>query len=136
MRQKRFLIYLLVQALVIIAVTIIFKLNSDRKIAATEAGTLFILMPAVLMCFEASIAGFSKKSWFVGMLQFWIFFAVPVMGLRLLNWDADFKDLSFLGVSGPDLHYWSNKSYLLMMSVTVLEAWKNYRLSHKNKKPV
>ena len=131
MRQKRFLVYLLVQALVIVTVVILFKINSDVKVAAAGAGMLFVLMPVILLSIEIRIAGFSKKSWFVGMLQFWVLFAVPILALRVLNWDSDFKDLSFLGVSGPALHYWSNKSYLLMMSVTTLEAWKNYRAVRK-----
>lgn len=140
MRKIRFVIYLLVQVLMTLAVIIIFKLNKDVKVASAEAGALFLLMPVVLMLIEARVSGFQQKLWFVGVLQFWILFAVPIMGLRLLNWGADFKDLSFLGVAGSSFHYWSNKSYMLMMAVTTLVAWKIYRASsidkHKSKKPV
>ena len=131
MRQKRFLFYLLVQVLVIIAVTLLFKLNADIKIAAVEAGALFVVMPVVLMGFETLLTGFTRKLWLAGLLQFWLLFALPIIGLRLMNWDVDFKDLSFLGVPGPTLHFWSSKSYLLMMVATAWEAWRNYRESRK-----
>lgn len=136
MRQRRFLFYLLVQILVIVAVVLIFKYNSDVKIAATLAGALFVLMPVILTSIETRWTGFQKKIWFFGMLQFWVLFAVPILSLRVFNWEADFETLSFWGVPGPALHYWANKSYMLMMACTMLEAWKNFRALYKNKKPV
>ncbi|WP_413288662.1 hypothetical protein [Bdellovibrio sp. HCB337] len=119
MRQKRFLAYLAIQAVVILAVVFIFKLNSDVKIASVQAGTLFVLLPMVLGGYEWKRFGLARKSFYVGLMQFWVFFALPILGLRLLNWDTTFNDLSFLGIPGPDLHKYANHSYMLMIALTL-----------------
>lgn len=119
MRQKRFLVYLAGQALVIMAVVFIFKLNSDAKLASVQAGTLFVLLPPVLAAFEFKRGGFSRKSFYLGLLQFWVLFALPILGLRLFNWETPFNELSFLGVPGATLHKFANHSYLVMMALTL-----------------
>lgn len=119
MRQKRFLAYLAVQALVIVTVVFIFKLNSDVKIASVQAGTLFVLLPLVLGIFEYKKSAASRVSFFVGLAQFWFLFALPILGLRLFNWETPFNDLSFLGVPGATLHQFANHSFMLMMALTL-----------------
>lgn len=119
MRQKRFLAYLAIQAFVILSVVFIFKLNGDVKVASAQAGTLFVLLPVLLGGYEWKKYGLSRKSFYAGLLQFWIFFALPILGLRLFNWDVDFNELAFLGVPGPTLHQYANHSYLLMMALTL-----------------
>ncbi|MGZ3804963.1 MAG: hypothetical protein ACXVB4_12180 [Pseudobdellovibrionaceae bacterium] len=127
MRQKRFLIYLIVEFALIISVVFIFKLNSNVKLASVQAGILFILLPMVLGGIEWKRAGFFRKSFYIGLLQFWVLFALPILGLRLLNWDVAFNELSVLGVQGTILHKYANFSYILMMALTL---W-NYLRSAK-----
>jgi len=119
MRQKRFLVYLVVQAFVILLVVAIFKLNSDVKLASVQAGTLFVFLPMVLSAIEFKNHGLKRKSFFIGLLQFWIFFALPILGLRLLNWETPFDQLSIFGVAGTTLHQFANHSYFLMMALTL-----------------
>lgn len=107
------------QALVIVAVIFIFKLNTDVKLASVQAGTLFFLLPLALGFLEWKKAGFARRSFYLGLLQFWIFFALPILGLRLLNWDANFSELSILGVPASTLHHYANSSYMLMMALTL-----------------
>ena len=109
----------MLQAFVIAIVMIIFKVIVDRKIAATVAGTLFVLLPLAMLISEYAIAKLKHKIWWIGVLQFWLLFALPILGLRVFNWESEFSDLSFMGVPGPTLHQWSSKSYMLMMVVTV-----------------
>ncbi|MBO9666933.1 MAG: hypothetical protein J7501_08985 [Bdellovibrio sp.] len=124
MRRNKFLEYLLVQFAVIIAVMIIFKVIPDRQIAATVAGFLFVIMPVGLMAWEYKRAGFEETIWFVGVLQFWTVFALPILGIRLFNWGVPFEQLSFWRISGPALHQWSSKSYMVMMAVTAIRWFK------------
>lgn len=124
MRRNAFLIYLIVQVVVILLVTAIFKFIPDRQIAATIAGVLFVGIPDVLMLLEYRRAGFRHLIWFVAVFQFWVLFAIPILGLRIMNWGVPFEELSFLGIPGPVLHQWSSKSYMLMMAATVWEHWK------------
>jgi hypothetical protein len=118
MRRNRFLEYLVVQVLVIAAVMLIFAVIPNKQIAATVAGVLFVVMPIALMAWEHQRAGFEEMTWFAGMLQFWVIFALPILGIRLLNWGVPFDQLFFWGLPGPLLHSWSSKSYIVMMVIT------------------
>lgn len=112
----------------IVAVMGIFRFIEDRQIAATVAGFLFVLVPLVLMALEYRRAGLREKLWFAGVLQFWVLFALPILGVRLLNWGVPFEQLSVLGVPGPVLHQFSSKSYMVMMVITV---WCRFKLARK-----
>lgn len=111
--------------MVIIVVTMIFKLVVDRQIAATIAGFLFVILPLVLMGWEIKKYGFEKKIWFAATLQFLILFAIPIISLRLFNWNVPFEQLSLFGLSGPFLHEWSSRSYLVWMIITFITSFKN-----------
>lgn len=122
MRRKTFLQYFVVQVIVIFFVMAIFKWIENRQIAATLAGLLFVIVPLVLMIKEYRREGTEEKNWFIGVLQFWVLFALPILGIRLLNWGVPFDQLSFIGIPGTVLHSWSSKSYTVMMLVTLWTA--------------
>lgn len=127
--RKRFLYYLVAQVLVILTVVVTFKIISPKEVAATVAGFLFILLPALMLWLEFKACRWFYRGFILGILQFWIIFALPILGIRLANWGVPFEELSFWGVSGPFLHEWSSKSYILMMLVTGFYAYKNYKES-------
>lgn len=119
------------QAFVIVAVMGVFRALEDKQVAATVAGFLFVVVPLVLMILEYRRAGFQEKLWFAGVLQFWVLFALPILGIRLLNWGVPFEQLSVLGVPGPVLHQFSSKSYMVMMIITV---WCRFKLARQQLK--
>lgn len=125
MRRNAYLGYLIAELIVIIAVTFIFKFIPDRQIAATIAGVLFVSLPVVMMTVEYRRRGLDETIWYVGVLQFWTLFALPILGLRIFNWGVPFDQLAFIGIPGPVLHMWSSKSYLVMMLATAWAWWKN-----------
>lgn len=127
MRRNAYLGYLFAELIVIIAVMFIFKFIPDRQIAATIAGCLFVGLPIVMMALEIRRKGFEETVWFVGVLQFWTLFALPILGLRIFNWGVPFDQLAFIGIPGPVLHLYSSKSYLVMMFATAWAWWKNSR---------
>ncbi|WP_413585086.1 hypothetical protein [Bdellovibrio sp. HCB274] len=124
MRRNRFLEYLVIQGLVIVAVMVIFASISDRQVAATIAGVLFVAVPLGLMAWEHQRAGFKEAVWYAGVLQFWVIFALPILGIRLMNWGVPFDQLSFWGIPGPLLHSWSSKSYMVMIVITAIRWFK------------
>lgn len=124
MRLNKFLEYLVVQVLVIAVVMVIFAVIKNKQIAATVAGVLFVAMPIILMAREHQRAGFQEMTWFAGMLQFWVIFALPILGIRLLNWGVPFDQLFFWGIPGPLLHSWSSKSYMVMMAITAIRWFR------------
>lgn len=132
MRRNTFLGYFIAEVIVILLVMVIFKVIPDRQIAATMAGVLFVGLPVGMMAVEYRCRGLQQMSWFVAVLQFWTVFAIPILGLRLMNWGIPFENLSFLGISGPALHQWSSKSYTVMMLWTL---WGHWKTRQKRKKP-
>ncbi|MGZ3769761.1 MAG: hypothetical protein ACXWRG_08880 [Bdellovibrio sp.] len=125
MRRNAFFGYLVAEVIVIVAVTLIFKFISNRQIAATLAGFLFLILPIAIMWLEYRRAHLKHLYWFISVLQFLLLFAVPIFFLRMLNWGVPFEQLSFLGVPGTTLHQWSSKSYMVMMLFTVWNWWKS-----------
>ncbi len=107
----------------ILAVVALFRGIADRQVAATLAGVLFVTLPVVMMVLEYRRAELSQMLWFVVVMQFWTLFALPILGMRLLNWGIPFEQLSFLGIPGPVLHQWSSKSYIAMMVATAWCWW-------------
>ena len=123
-QQKAFLTYFAVQVVVIFIVMALFRWIENRQIAATLAGVQFAGAPLWMMISEYNRAQLQERNWYWGVLQFWVLFALPILGMRLLNWGVPFDQLSFLGVSAPNMHAWSSKSYTVMMLVTLWEAFK------------
>ena len=123
MRRKTFLQYFVVQVIVILIVTTLFKFVENRQVAATLAGLLFVFAPLGLMIREYQRDKLEEKIWFYGVLQFWVLFALPILGIRLFNWGVPFDQLSFLGIPGTVLHSWSSKSYTVMMLITLWSAF-------------
>lgn len=133
MRINNYLKYLYLQLFVIISVLLIFRFIPDRQVAATIAGLLFVALPLILIIQEYQTQKFKNLFWYAGVLQFWLFFALPILGIRLLNWGMPFDQLSFMGIPGPVLHQYSSKSYILMMVLTVFGWWQEKKLSGDKK---
>ncbi|UOF02880.1 hypothetical protein [Bdellovibrio reynosensis] len=133
MGRNRFLYYLIAELVVIVLVMVIFRFIPDRQIAATTAGFLFVGLPLGMMVLEYRGAGLEQFYWFVAVLQFWTLFALPILGLRLANWGVPFDQLSFIGISGPSLHQWSSKSYIVMMGFTAGVWFKLRRQSGRKR---
>jgi hypothetical protein len=110
----------------------LFRFISDRRIAATIAGIGFIILPMYLIFSETKL---NRKNWFVILTSvvFLFFSALPIFYLRVFNWEADFKDLNFLGIPSDFLHKTSNKLYLLML-ISVLGSYFLYIFSNSKRK--
>lgn len=129
--MNRFLIYFVLEVLVIGSVILIFRIVEDRQLAASIAGVLFIFVP-LLILFKEVLKHRSRNWLFLsGHVQFLILFAIPIMSLRLFYWGQPFSDLSLGLIRGEQLHQWANFSYFFMM-FTTLNARRSYsRLNQK-----
>ncbi len=113
--------------LVIPLVVLLFRFIPERKIAATIAGLLFVVVPAALMWKRArstEVASMIRWVWWFGVLQFWMFFALPILGARVLFWETAFEEFSFFGQTGETWHRLASKSYMVMMvAVLFFHLW-------------
>lgn len=135
MRKNPYVIVIGIQGLVILMVMALFKIITDRQVAATGAGLLFVLMPLGVVFFLNRHKVPTGLLWYFFLVQFWGLFAVPIFLLRIMNWGVSFDQLSILGIPGPVLHQWSSKSYIMMMVGTCLQAWRWGKDLKNTKKP-
>lgn len=102
----------------------LFAFISEKRIAAVIAGSGFIIIP-LLLIFSEFKSGVGKKSVVtLAALVFLVVSALPIFGLRILNWDSDFSQLALFGISANFLHRTSNIVYLLMI---VAVCWNLFR---------
>ena len=127
LKFNRFLVYLFFEIALIFAVTFIFRMNADRKVAALQAGGLFITLPLCLFIKEWKLTKSLNKFFLFSLLQFWVVFAVPMILMRLIHWDLDFSQIQVWGVPAELFHRISNSSYILIMVATILGWQKNLK---------
>ncbi len=125
----RYRIYLFFQALTILAVALIFRYIVDRHVAAMLASSLFFSVSLGPLYNE--LMRKSKRWWWsLAHLQFLVFFAAPILILRLMFWQTEFSQIEINGISwGVILHRYSNLSFSLMMLANFIALRIDYRKS-------
>jgi hypothetical protein len=118
----------LILAVWIVVVTLLFKLISDRQIAALIAGTGFILLPLWILVTE--VKSEKNKIHIFIILFFLLSSALPVFLLRVMNWGTEFNSLDILGVPAGAFHKFSNFTYVAMV-ISALVLYRRERASRK-----
>lgn len=125
MLKNRFRIYLFVQAFAVLGVVLSFRLIPDKKWASVVASNLFLWSSVGILYSEAWMHRAQKKILvIVGTGLFLGLFVLPVMGMRLLNWDMEFGQVTLLGVTGAQMHQFSNYAFMLMLVTYFVESFK------------
>lgn len=120
MRQTRYLLDAGIQVLVPIFVILIFKLIPERKTAALIAGFLFCLVPLILGYREYRFQRFRNILMWSGLLQFLLFFALPIFVGRIIFWDMDFETIKIGGIFLAQMHKVANFSYAIMLLASII----------------
>ncbi len=115
---------LLVQIVTVPVVLAFFKFISPIKVAALFAGALFILFG--LFGFYKTRAHASLPTNFLAMLfSIHIFLiSIPMIVVRLLNWDAEFNTLTIWWLPAPLFHGLSSGLYLFIFSAAAFQYWR------------
>jgi hypothetical protein len=123
LKRRRYRFYLMGHGVLVVAVIFLFRLIADRKIAALIAGTLFLIGPVLVLYFEmrAKCLLRSFSSW--GACVFLLFSALPIFGLRILNWNEPFENLTLLGIPAPELHKISNIVFFAMLATFAADSF-------------
>ncbi len=127
--------FLLAQVLLIVVVMLLFRGLSDRKIAATIAGFLFLAVPAFFLVWDLKSARQGEPlqlMWRFSVLQFLILFAIPIFWARVFHWNVEFSEINVLGVPAALLHRLSNGSYLLMTLGTLFKVVADFLEARKS----
>jgi hypothetical protein len=113
-------------------VGLLFAVIPDKKTASVIAGSGFVILP-LLILFSEMQKSERNLSVIVASSVFFIFSALPIFLLRVLNWEKDFKELSVFGVPSEVLHRASNFLYIVMLIAVGVAFWRerNKSLSQK-----
>ncbi len=126
--KKCFRFYFIVEVLLMIAVTIIFRVITDRQVAGLVAGTLFVLLGAALLVTGLRRAEFRRTPTFVMGLLHLFFTSVPMIAMRAWHFGEEFSELRVWGLPGPVFHHVSELVYLLLMIATAYDWYKSRRM--------
>jgi hypothetical protein len=120
---------IIILVLWILVVTALFKFISDRQVAAVIAGLGFILIPFSFLISELK----NKMNPFhiFTLIFFLSMSAVPIFGMRVVNWGVEFNSLNLLGIEAQFLHKISSYFYMLIMISTVYCFIKERKLLKK-----
>jgi hypothetical protein len=95
------------------------------------AASVFLLVTLGTFIYEHKKGRFQHKIFWVTGLQFFVFFVLPILLLRIIFWNQNFLEINFLGISPATLHGYSNYSFMIWMAGTVAEGllllMKSYR---------
>lgn len=107
-------------------VIFLFKFIEERKVAATLAGFLFLVVGLTLVSLEWRRQRGAQSTLF-WTAWFFLFASVfPILGLRLANWDRPFDETVLFGVTGPSFHRYSNAIYIMMVVAWGIEALRDF----------
>lgn len=123
--MKKYVVFFALQILVIIAVTLVFKIIEDRKIASIIASLCFIGSSLYYVIIEYKDGVWKYSSVFISSILFLMAVALPMLISRILQWDVEFSQVVVLGIPGPLFHRISNGFYIAMMLTTLWSLFQN-----------
>ncbi len=122
-KRNRFRNYLSLEVLVIVLVTLSFRVIPDKKTASMVTSFLFIGSSLGILYWESRHADYRKRASFWGVLVFLVFSAIPVFLLRVMNWDMNFDEIQVAGISGAQMHTAANYVFMLMMMCFFIDSY-------------
>lgn len=131
---NRHLLYILLSLLVVPIVIFIFKNIQPKNLAAIFAGTTFLSLSLFVVIFEfqASKSKIVASYSFWGAFLFMLLFSIPMLSVRIMNYEIAFENLEILFMPATDFHRASNTGFLIMMGLFcinwILEIKKNKAL--------
>lgn len=126
--NKKLILLIVIQLLIVFTVIKIFQLVVDRKVAAMIAASLFLSFPLWVFISDLRF----KRYVYWGHFQFFFLFALPIFLSRIMYWDQDFNNIRAFGVIPASLiHKYSNYSFILMMVLTLIQLALDLFLTRK-----
>lgn len=131
--SNRYLIYALYFLLTIPAVILLFKLIEPKKLASIFATILFITCSILPLWGE--LKNKTKNSFVLfASSGFLVLFSLPMIIVRLLNYDTDFSELNIGPLTGPEFHKYSNYGFIILLCSTIIDFIQTKRLLQKSTK--
>jgi hypothetical protein len=127
--EKIFRALLIFEVLAMLLVTAIFRVITPKSSAAMVAGSVFVFLGLAILVLGLRVPQFRSSLTFkVGLIHLFLT-SLPMLILRAIHIQEDFKDVRILGLPGPAFHHLSEIIYLVLLLVTAFEKWRAMRNS-------
>ncbi|PWU13272.1 MAG: hypothetical protein C5B49_14950 [Bdellovibrio sp.] len=105
-------------------VTALFKFIPEKRSAAVAAGITFCFVSGIIIWSEGRF-GRNRRSttWWIAIF-FLAACTIPLIALRLVYWDLPFANTGVWGITGPELHQFSNYVYMALIASVIFEAFR------------
>jgi hypothetical protein len=130
---RRLSIVLMLQLSTVPIVILIFKLIEEKRVAGLVAGVFFLSLTVGLFLFlrRGKNSQMLGTSWFA--LLFLALVAVPMVYKRATNFDLPFEQIEIWGISGPEFHRLSERVFLILVVMTLMDLFRAKYLDLKQK---
>lgn len=113
-------------------VGLLFATIPEKKVASVVAGSGFLILPLLILFAEFFAKEEKSKIVIFFTTVFFLFSALPIFLLRVLNWSQDFSELSIIGIPAEFMHRTANFLYLLMVIAVGIEIYRERKAkSHR-----
>ena len=122
--RRKFYQFILAEVLASLWAVLIFRLLSDRIMAAVLAGLGFVSLGLFIV---HALRHHSRKGSLVTYWLAWIHlfvFSIPMLTFRLLKPDADFSQVHILWWTGPQFHGASEMFFLVLVVGTIFDCFR------------
>jgi hypothetical protein len=122
--KKDYLQILIFQILTIPVVSAFFILIKPAKVAALFAGALFLIFGTFALV-KVQRQPNSKKNPLLWLLYAHLFLiSLPLISVRLFNWDSEFENLLIFGLPAPLFHTLSSYVYMGILALVAFNFWQ------------
>lgn len=125
----------ILELLVSATVVAIFRLIEDRFLAGMVAGSLFIAVGLLIVGRGLAERTFRRSATFVIGCVHLLAIAMPMVVVRLLNRDVEFREIRIWGMPGPVFHGLSEMLYLILLIATFGEGLWRWQKGRKLIRP-
>lgn len=129
--EKHYRNLLIFELIVIVLVTLIFRLIESRLAAGRVAGAVFLSLGfyVVLTGLRMPRGRWRSASFLTGLI-FFFGVALPLVVSRFIQSETSFEQVRVLGLPGPVFHRVSTAIYLVLMAATV---WDWFRAGRRER---
>lgn len=132
MRRRTFVLFFILEILSILFAMYLFRTMSDPRVAGVVAGAGFFTAGMVIIVWTWRwVEKWTLPTFWLAHIHIWLV-TLPILLVRLANWEEPFPSLTFFGMSGTTFHRTSELVFTLLIVATVVD-WLRCFLRKKTK---
>ena len=121
MRRRNFVVFFVLEILSVVFALYLFRTMSDPRVAGVVAGAGFFTAGIVIVIWTWRwVEKWTLPTFWLAHIHIWLV-TLPIILVRLANWEESFPELQFFGFSGTTFHRISEILFTLLIVATVID---------------